>query len=76
MYYYVSIARLSGRQDFYQLAKQLDEHGYDDRVQYFSGTLADFIAPHLRFEDEGDAVAYCLTNGCTYSTSEPIGYKD
>lgn len=75
MYYYVPIKRMNGRNDFYQLAKVLDEHGYDDRVEYFAGDYnarEGTVLPHLRFTDEGDAVAYCLTNGCTMTTAIPI----
>lgn len=75
MYYYVRIKRMNGRNDFYQLAKTLDEHGYADRVEYHEGGWNDHMihnaAPHLRFDNEGDAVAYCLTYGCTYSTAIP-----
>lgn len=74
--YYVTICRLNGRQAFYQLAKQLEECGYGDRVLYCDGECDDATLPHLRFDDEGDAVAYCLTHGCTYKTSMPIHYKE
>ena len=75
MYYYVRIKRMNGRNDFYQLAKTLGEHGYGDRVEYFPGGWNDNMisnaAPHLRFTDEGDAVAYCLTYGVTMSKTIP-----
>jgi hypothetical protein len=76
MYYYVRIKRLNGRNDFCNLAQSLYEHGYDDRVEYFAGGWNDnvvySVAPHLRFIEEGDAVAYCLTYGCTVSTQIPL----
>jgi hypothetical protein len=75
MFYYVRIKRMNGRNDFYQLARTLNEHGYEDRVEYFPGgwndTMISNAAPHLRFTDEGDAVAYCLTHGCTMSIAIP-----
>ena len=75
MYYYVRIKRFNGRNDFYQLAKTLNEHGYVDRVEYFPGGWNDHMisnaAPHLRFNDEDDAVAYCLTYGGTVSIYMP-----
>jgi hypothetical protein len=75
MYYYVRIKRMNDRNDFYQLARSLDEHGYGDRVEYFAGGWNDNMistaAPHLRFKDEDDAVAYCLTYGCTMSSYIP-----
>jgi hypothetical protein len=75
MYYYVRIKRMNGRHDFYALAKALNEHGYADRVEYFQGGWNDHMinnaAPHLRFDNECDAVAYCLTYGCTMSSSVP-----
>ena len=75
MYYYVRTKRLNGRNDFYQLAKTLNEHGYEERVEYFPGGWNDHMisnaAPHLRFDNEGDAVAYCLTYGCTMTQMVP-----
>lgn len=68
--YYVRINRLNGRNDFYDLVKRLNEHGYD-RVEYFSSTQYDDYDSHLRFVLEGDAVAYCLAHGTTYSTNIP-----
>jgi len=75
MPYYVRINRMNGRNDFYNLAKNLDEHGYDDRVEYFKGGWIDNLiytaAPHLKFVLEEDALAYSLTYGTTYSTIIP-----
>ena len=75
MYYYVRIKRMNGRNDFYQLARTLNEHGYEDRVEYFSGGWNDNMisnaAPHLRFDNEGDAVAYCLTYGGSVGSTIP-----
>lgn len=68
--FYVYIKRLNGRNDFYHLARMLDERGYSNQVEYFQGD--EKIHPHLKFIDEGDAVAYCLTNGCTMSTYMPV----
>ena len=75
MYYYVRIERINGRNNFYQLIHTLSEHGYGNRVEYYEGGWNDQMisnaAPHLRFIDEGDAVAYCLTYGGTISTHIP-----
>ena len=75
MYYYVRIKRLNGRNAFYELATNLSKYGYGDNVEYFHvgwcDDMVDNSAPHLRFNNEGDAVAYCLTYGCTMSTTVP-----
>lgn len=75
MPYYVRIDRMNGRRDFYNLAKNLNDHGYDDRVEYNPGGWVDNLiytaAPHLKFVLEEDALAYSLTYGTTYGTIIP-----
>jgi hypothetical protein len=74
MYYYIPIKRLNGRHDYYRLADLLEKYGYDDRVEYFVGdynSTEGVVLPHLRFTNEGDAVAYCLRNGSTMTTKIP-----
>ena len=77
MYYYVCIDQINGRRAFYQLADMMEKRGYDDRVEYFQGTDCahrGYILPHLRFLDEQDALAYCLTHGGSISKSLPTTY--
>lgn len=73
--YYVEIKRLNGRNDFYHLTRMMQERGYGDNVEYYqvewSATTQDQILPHLRFLDEQDALAYCLTYGGTMSKTIP-----
>jgi uncharacterized protein (DUF433 family) len=53
----------------------LEERGYDDRVEYCEGgwrdSSIDAVLPHLKFEDESDAIAYALLTGNTVSTTLP-----
>ena len=73
--YYVEIKRLNGRKDFYQLVKMIQDRGYGDNVEYFQGDGAFDryqILPHLRFLDEQDALAYCLTYGGIMSKTIPV----
>ncbi len=69
MYCYIRIDRLNGKNDFYQLAKMMDERGYSNQVEYFQGN--ENILPHLRFLEESDALAYCLTYGGTICSRLP-----
>jgi hypothetical protein len=69
MFYVKMAQKINGRLDFYLLVNQLQEHGYENGVEYFAGD--ELCPPHLQFIDEGDAVAYCLTTGSTYSASLP-----
>lgn len=72
--YYVQIKRVNGRNDFYQLAKMMAERGYGNNVEYFQGDGDEdrwHVLPHLRFLDEQDALAYCLTYGGKLRKSVP-----
>ena len=73
MYYYVHIQRLNGKHDYWELAYDLHNKGFGTSVDYFPGDdmLSPVVYPHLRFIDEGDAVAFCLAHGCTYSKHLP-----
>lgn len=75
MMYYIAIDKINGRQEFFNLAADLDVRGYDDRVEYFGGGWDDMeistVLPHLRFLREDDALAYVLTYGGHIVTEVP-----
>jgi hypothetical protein len=74
MSYYIRIEPIKGQRDLYNLAKNLEERGYDDRVQYHKGGHIKgvyYADPHLKFEDEQDALAYSLTYGGEVSKEVP-----
>jgi len=64
---YIKIKRLNGRNDFAELALQLQSKGFEDRVEYHQGGWDDkrvyIIAPHLKFDYHDDALAYVLAYG-------------
>ena len=72
---YVTVQRLNGRRDFYNLATILDARGFGDRVEYYSGSVAkdgiDTIRPHLKFKEDEDALAYILAYGGEISKEMP-----
>ena len=63
---YVRIKRLHGRQDHADLGSWLNQSGVG-AVDYNEGGWSDQlirnVAPHLKFENHEDAVAYILANG-------------
>lgn len=75
-HYYIAIDRINGRKRYVELAESLNERGYDDRVEYFEGgwsdRCVDNIAPHLKFNNSEDAVAYTLAYGGTVLTDPPF----
>ena len=75
MTYYVEIKPLNGRQDYYRLVKDLDDHGLTN-VEYFPGGWQDqviySVLPHLKFEDEEEALIYILAFGGKLSKELPI----
>ena len=62
---YVKIDRINGRNDFYNIVKSLNELGVV--AEYYRGGWGDYriplSAPHLKFEDEEDALIYILKFG-------------
>lgn len=64
---YVVIDRINGRNGLAVLAEKLQRLGFDDTVQYNEGGWTDtgmgIAYPHLKFENEEDAVAYVLAFG-------------
>ena len=76
MTWYVVIPPLNGRVGFVDLAEDLLNKGFEDRVEYFSGGWIDnmvtAVYPHLKFENEDDAIAYVLACGGTVTTKLPI----
>jgi len=72
---YVKIKRLNGRNDFAMLAWQLQQKGFEDRVEYHQGGWDDHntytIAPHLKFDYHDDALAYVLAYGGDISKEVP-----
>lgn len=73
-YYYVRIDRMNGVKDFMNLAEWTNTSGIGD-VDYNQGGWADMephtVSPHLRFDREGDAIAYVLAHGGFYTTTVP-----
>lgn len=71
---YVSIKRLNGRQDYFDLGAWLSQSGVGE-VDYNEGGWDDRhlgnIAPHLKFENNEDAIAYVLANGGEISKTLP-----
>ena len=71
MIYYIRIKKLNGRRDFVELAEKLYDRGYDDRVEYHAGKEIAYgmglegIDPHLKFNNEEDALAIDEPRGWT-----------
>ena len=67
MSFYVIIERMNGRNELVSLAEKLYNCGFDDRVEYYQGGWLDSeygnVYPHLKFENEDDAIAYALSVG-------------
>ncbi len=66
MFYYVKINRLVGRADHLALAEWVNSSGVGE-VDYYEGGWSDrqirSVLTHLRFDREGDAIAYILAHG-------------
>jgi len=64
---YVRVDPINGRYQFTALAEKLELWGFKDRVEYSQGYWVDQLnytySPHLKFEDEDDALAYVLAVG-------------
>jgi len=80
MFYYIEITRINGRNDMLNLSARLDARGYEDTVEYWAGGWEDtqlhIIRPHLRFQNEQDAMAYSLTYGGDVLKAPPGSNKD
>lgn len=76
MTWYVEIPKINGRFNLMLLAEQLDIRGFDDRVEYFDGGWQDKsmenAQPHLKFENEDDAIAYILAFGGELKRTIPV----
>jgi hypothetical protein len=74
MSYYVKIQRLNGRIDHMKLGEWLNQSGVVE-VDYHRGGWEDKeilgVHPHLKFENEPDAIAYVLANGGVVSKEVP-----
>lgn len=74
MYYYVRIKKLNGRVGHLALAEWVNSSGVGE-VDYNEGGWADkmihSVAAHLRFDREGDAIAYVLAHGGKVEMSVP-----
>lgn len=61
-----------------ELAERLNDSRYGDNVEYNTGGWMDkeihTVLPHLKFDEEQDAIAYVLTYGGTVSKTLP--YRD
>lgn len=75
MSYYVRF-RIKGRNDFCIISEQLLEKGFQDRIEYFNGgwhdELVPIVEPHLKFENEDDAIAFVLAFGGKVETDKPL----
>lgn len=64
---FVKLGSHISRHGLVDLAENLLNKGFGDGVEYFGGGWADRsvlnIAPHLKFENEADAMAYVLAYG-------------
>lgn len=73
---YVQIPRINGRFDFVELVDKLNIRGFEDRVEYSEGGWRDYmmftVQPHLKFENEDDALAYVLAFGGEITKSLPV----
>jgi hypothetical protein len=73
---YVKVQRINGKHDLAELAAKLEPKGFGDRVEYNSGGWRDrqfyIVAPHLKFENEDDAIAYVLAYGGEISKILPF----
>ena len=73
MFYYVEVARLATLQ-WIELFIKLSQSGYTD-VHYDNGGWIEYevkyVMPHLRFENEEDAMAYKLSHGGKVRTTKP-----
>lgn len=73
---YIQIEPLNGRRSVYDLASKLETKGFGDGVEYNSGGWNDRqlgnIAPHLKFEDDEDAIAFVLAYGGKISKTLPV----
>lgn len=76
MTWYVEIPKINGRFEFVDLVEKLNIKGFEDRVEYYSGGWADDMLettqPHLKFENEDDALAYILAYGGAISRTVPV----
>lgn len=74
MIYYIRIDRLNGRNDFSKLAENLASIGVIN-VEYNKGGWSDSVVslayPHLKFEDESEAIIYALKYGGEVTQSLP-----
>lgn len=72
-YFYVTISRLTSK-ELISLAEWRLQSGVET-MDYASGGWTDQliknVIPHLRFDREGDAIAYVLAHGGSYSTTIP-----
>jgi len=76
---YVKIERLNGRRDHANLGEWLNQSGLGE-VDYCEGGWNDrqlgTLLPHLKFENEEDAVAFVLAHGGEISRTLPIRASD
>jgi hypothetical protein len=71
---YVRIERMNGRGDHVKIGEWINQSG-TGLVYYNAGGWCDrglgHIAPHLKFENDEDAIAYVLANGGEISKTIP-----
>lgn len=76
---YVRIKRLNGNRDYADLGSWLNQSGVR-AVDYNEGGWSDQlirnVAPHLKFENHEDAMAYVLAHGGEISKVIPEVFQD
>ena len=74
MFYVRLKSAINGRNELRKYSELMATRGFID-VEYHLGGWDDMcihnVWPHLRFQHEEDAIAYCLAVGNTYSTKIP-----
>ncbi len=74
MFYVRLKSVINGRNELREYSIRMATHSLID-VEYHPGGWDDMcvnnVWPHLRFQHEEDAIAYCLAVGNTYSTKIP-----
>ncbi len=71
MNWFIKVPQINGRIDWYSIVKLLEFMG---NVEYHPGEKTNsglIIYPHLKFDDEHDALAFSLKSGSTISTHVP-----
>jgi hypothetical protein len=76
MSYFVIIPKVMGRIEHFALADRLIQLGLIGEAEYNAGGWTDdeifTVKPHLKFENEADAIVFALAEGKTVHHSLPV----